>query len=278
MARVYMAYGEYEKAKPLVEQALALAKKTSISDYEMAMCLIDTACLYKNQNKLENAEKLCKQGLELQQKLLYENHPYIAYTLGILSSIHREQGELYEAESALEKAAIIMRDHHAEDDYAMVSLKMDIAKLLVVQGNLVEAESHYSHVLSVINEQNPNHFYKASVLENMAELYLMQGKYDKAELQIDQVLSMKEKIYGSKHYFLVPALFIKACIEREKRNYATSEKFIHRALATVETSGNITRIVEVQQLAEEIRADKFMENKLFAKAVTREGIATALIK
>ena len=91
MARVYMAYGEYGKAQPLLEQALASAKKINIPDYESAMCLIDIACLYNKQNKLTDAEESCEQGLELQQKFLYEKHPHIAYTLRILSSIYMKQ-------------------------------------------------------------------------------------------------------------------------------------------------------------------------------------------
>ena len=34
-----------------------------------------------NQNKLPDAEDLCKQGLKLQEKSLYKSHPYVAYTL-----------------------------------------------------------------------------------------------------------------------------------------------------------------------------------------------------
>jgi len=267
MARVYMAYGEYEKAQPLVEQALTLARKTNIPDYELAMCLIDTACLYKKQNKLTSAEKMCEQGLELQQKLLCKNHPYTAYTLRILSSIYREQNKLYQARSVLEKATTIMRSYHTEDDYAMVSLEIDTAKLLVVQGRLKEAESHYSHILATINKYSPDHFYKASILEDMAELYLQQGKYTEAEPLIDQALSMKEKVYGSEHHLLVAALFIKAGVEREKGNYAESENFIQRALAIAEKSENITKIVESQQHAKEIRFGKAVTDKAVAKAV-----------
>lgn len=267
MARIYMAYGEYEKAQPLMEQALASARKTNTADYELAMCLIDTACLYNKQNKLTYAEELCKQGLELQQKFLYEKHPHIAYTLRILSSINMEQGKLDEAKSALDEATSIMSSSHSEDDYGMISLEIDKAKLLVAQGNLGKAESLYSHALSVIDRQSPNHFYKAGVLEDMAELYLLQKKYAEAESRINQVLSIKEEIYGFNHPFLVSALFIKAYIEREKGNYTASEEFIQRALATVKTTENITQIVEVQRRAEEIRDHKVIANRLIAKAV-----------
>ena len=101
-ARVYMAYGEYAKAQPLAEKALTLARRKGASDFELAMCLIDLATLYKNQNKLVDAEKMCELGLKLQKKVLYENHPYLAYTLSTLSSIYCEQGKYDQAGSALQ--------------------------------------------------------------------------------------------------------------------------------------------------------------------------------
>jgi len=267
MARIYMAFGEYEKAQPLVEQALTLANQKNDPDYECAMCLIDTACLYENQNKLASAEKMCEQGLRLQQEFLYENHQYIACTLRILSSIYRRQGKLRQAEDALEKAAAILRVDHTEDDYAMVSLEADIAKLLVAQGKLDEAENRYCHVLAVINKYDPDNFSKAGVLEDLAELYLTREKYDQADPLINQVLAMKEKIYGPKHHLLIQTLFTKAGIEREKGNFAQSEECIHKALATAEKTNNLTRIVQSQRRAQEIRSDKISTDKLLAKAV-----------
>ena len=97
MARVYMAYGEYTKAQPLAEQALTLAKRKDTSNSELAMCLIDLATLYNYQGKLAEAEKMCKLGMQLQEKVLYENHPYVAYTLRTLSSIYQGQGRYKEA-------------------------------------------------------------------------------------------------------------------------------------------------------------------------------------
>ena len=43
MARVYMAYGDYAKAQPLVERALTLARTTNASDSELSLCLLDMA-------------------------------------------------------------------------------------------------------------------------------------------------------------------------------------------------------------------------------------------
>jgi hypothetical protein len=70
-----MACGDYEKAQPLAERALRLAKAKTGSDSEICSCTLDLAYLYGNQGRLTDAEAMCKQGLDLQKKLYYEDHP-----------------------------------------------------------------------------------------------------------------------------------------------------------------------------------------------------------
>jgi len=111
-----MAYGEYIKAQPLAEQALTCAKRRGESDSELSMCLIDLGTLYKSQNKLLEAEKLCEQGLKLQEKVLYKSHPYVAYTLRTLASIYLEQGNYIKAENTMDKAMDIMLESHTKND------------------------------------------------------------------------------------------------------------------------------------------------------------------
>ncbi len=116
MARVYMAYGDYAKAQTFAEQALALARTKNASDSELCLCVIDLAYVYDNQGRLSEAERMCKLGLKLQQKVYYKKHPYIAYTLRILSSIYQGQGRYRDARLALERAMAIMLDSHSADD------------------------------------------------------------------------------------------------------------------------------------------------------------------
>ncbi len=54
MARVYMAYGQYQKAQPLAEQALSQAKKDNIDGRELSACLFDLAYIYNKQNKFNH--------------------------------------------------------------------------------------------------------------------------------------------------------------------------------------------------------------------------------
>lgn len=257
MARVYMAYGEYAKAQPLAEKALTLAKRNEVSDSELAMCLIDLATLYKNQNKLVDAEKMCELGLQLQKKVLYKNHPYLAYTLSILSSIYCERDNYYQARSALDNAMAIMLDSHSADDKVMAPFFVDIAKLCVAQGTLEKAESYYQKAMDLINDSyGPEHLYTANVLADIAKLYTLQERYAEAEKLINRAITVQEKVYGSDHYLIAPSWLTKAKICQVKGEYAQAEKLINRALVAIEKSGNAAAFAKLQQDAKEIRISK----------------------
>lgn len=240
MARVYMAFGEYAKAQPLAEKALITAKIRGESDSELALCLIDLATLYKYQNKLADAEKVCELGLKLQEKTLYENHPYVAYTLRISGSIYLGQGKYRQARSAMDKAMAIMLESHTENDKALAPFWVDIACILVAQGDFKEAESYYNKAMALINSSyGPDHLYTANVLGGVAKLYMLQGRYDEAEELIDRTIATQERIYGRDHHLVAPSWLTKAKVCRAKGDYVRSEKLIEKARASeVRKAGN----------------------------------------
>ncbi len=268
MARVYMAYGEYTKAQPLAERALTLAQKNCESDSELAMCLIDLATLYKNQNKLLDAEKMCKLGLKLQKKALYEKHPYVAYTFRTLGSIYQEQGKYDKAGTALDQAMAIMLDSHTENDKALLPFWVDIAGLLVAKRDFKEAESYYQRVMTLINSSyGPDHLYTANVLGSVARLYTLQGRYDEAEELIDRTIAKQEKIYGPDNHLIAPSWLTKARVCQAKGNYVRSEKLIEKALSAVRKTGNLAIYAKLERRVEEIRASSQTTSGPVAKAV-----------
>jgi len=240
MARVYMAFGEYEKAQPLAENALILAKKRRESESELALCFIDLATLYKYQNKLADAEKMCEMGLKLQKENLYENHPYVAYTLRISGSIYKEQGKYRQARAALDKAMVIMHESHKDNDKALAPFWVDFASLLVAKGDLEQAEGYYQKAITLINSSyGPDHLYTANVLGGVAKLYALQGRYDEAEKLIDHTIATQERIYGPDNHLIAESWLTKAKVCRAKGDYVRSEKLIEKAqLSEVRKAGH----------------------------------------
>jgi len=275
MARVYMAYGEYTKAQPLAEQALIFAKERGEPDFELAMCLIDLATLYKSQGKLLEAEDFCEQGLKLQEKVLYKSHPYVAYTLRTLASIYLDLGDYDKASSAMDKAMAIMLESHTENDKSLAPFWVDIASILVAKGDYQKAESYYDKAMKLINASyGPDHLYTANVLSSVAKLYTLQGKQDEAEKIIDRTIAKQEKIYGQGHHLVAPSWLIKAMICRAKGNNTDSEELFKKALDSVRKSGNMALFTKLEKNVEEIRTNNQSTSRSVAKVVNKNSKAT----
>ncbi len=277
MARVYMASGSYDKAQPLLESALDLAKTSDAPDSDVCACMLDLAYLYKNQGKLGEAETICLSGLELQEKVYSPRHPYVAYTLRILGEIYRGQGRYREAADSLEQAMAIMRGVSSEDDPDMAPLKVDMARLLVAKGDFAQAESYFNKAISVIEgSYGPTHHYTTRVLTSMAALRVLQGRYVQAEALISRALPVQEKIYGSNPHFLVPAWLVMSQVYKAKGDLANAKILLAKSLSAAEKrpvsghlvevldtlvqlhseTGNLKEVVKLQQRVRKLRASK----------------------
>lgn len=257
MARVYMAYGDYAKARPLAEQAFVSANSGNVPDSELSMCMIDLAYLYTNQNRLDEAEQLCSTGLSLQEKIYTKDHPYVAYTLRILSEIYRNQERFEQAWITIDKAMTIMLACHPADEPVIAPFKINMAELAAAEGDFDSAENYYLQALNLIGDSyGIDHLYTANVLGGLAELYTTQGRFAEAEPLINHARAVQEIVYGSEHYLVAPAWLTTAKICQAKGNYMEAERLLHKAAAAVEKTGDITASAKLQQRIEQIRGQK----------------------
>lgn len=268
VARVYMAYGQYDKAEPLAKQALAVAEKNNLSDDQRCLCLIDLAYIYGNTGRFELAEQNCLAGLELLENVYGQDHPYAAYTLRILASVYRQQGKFEQAQVLLEQGMDIMRKTIGlADPRAVAPFQIDLANLFIQQARYNEAESYFAKALPAVSDTfGPEHLYTANLLGNIAKLYVLQGRFSQAEMLITQAVSVQEKVYGTSNYLVAPSWLTMANVCWAKGDTAQAEKLIQKALAAVEKTGNVTEMVLLQRQVSQIRSTKPSAYGLIAKA------------
>jgi tetratricopeptide (TPR) repeat protein len=273
MARVYMASGGYEKAQPFLVKALNMAKETNASDSEISACMLDLAYLYKNQGRLAEAETTCLSGLELQEKAYSRGHPYVAYTLRILSEIYLKQARYSEAVDTLERALTIVRGYSLEDDQELAPFKVDMARLLAAQGDYTKAEAYFAEaMISIENNYGPDHLYTTKVLCSLAELYVLQQRYVEAEELISRVLPIQERIYGQDHHFLVPVWLVRSSIYEAEGDFVNAKALLDKSLDSLENiigSGHtvecdvLSRLGEVYILSKEYtKAEQVLQKAL----------------
>lgn len=150
--------------------------------------------------KTKQAESLFLEALEIQKKILGDQHPDYATILNNLAALYKSQGTFDKAEPLLVEALRIIKkvlgEHHT--DYALIL--NNLALFYVSQGSYENAESLHLEAMSIrkknLGEQHPVY---ASSLNNLASLYKSQGEYDNAESLYFEALAIYKKTLGEQH-------------------------------------------------------------------------------
>jgi tetratricopeptide (TPR) repeat protein len=255
MARLYMAYGNYDKAQAAAQLALAQAEAGHIEGEELAMCLIDLGTVYGYQDMLEESESMLSKGVQIQKKAV-GNHPYVAYTLQMLSDVYRREGQYSRAQDTLNKALSIMETCHNQQDREMLSFLASRAKLLTAQGQVAEADALYAQILDrTLSSYGPAHLQTATVLSGYAEVELLEGKIDSACQRIDQALQIQEMHFGPGHHMLIPAWLTRARISRAAGHAAEAETWLNKAIEVTQSQNNIVTLARIHEKVNAIRTD-----------------------
>ncbi|HEY9869996.1 MAG TPA: tetratricopeptide repeat protein, partial [Candidatus Obscuribacterales bacterium] len=218
LASVYRAQGKFEEAAPLYEEALDMAagalgpghpelarfqipqhpdQGSSFTQPSLAVSLNNLADLYRAQGKLDQAERLYKQALEVAEKKGEPGHPDVIVCLNNLADLYAAQGKPDEAEPLYERAmALTLQatpgqggEKNGLDAGGLGRRNPDLALSLNsladfkrAQGKLDEAERLYKQALETDEEAlGPNHPALAVTLNNLADLYAAQGRRKEAE-------------------------------------------------------------------------------------------------
>jgi tetratricopeptide (TPR) repeat protein len=253
VARLYMAYGNYDKAQAVAQTALAGAEKDNIGGEELALCLIDLGTVYSYQDMLEESANLLSKGVQLQKKAVGK-HPYVAYTLQMLCDVYRRQGQFDRAQETLNDALSIMAGFHNQQDREMLSFTASQAKLMTAQGQIAQADALYAQILdSTLLSYGPAHLQTAAILAGYAEVELLEGKTDSARQRIDRALQIQEIQFGRDHQMLIPTWLTKARICRAAGNTTEADTWLNKAIAVTQSQNNVVALARIYEKANAIR-------------------------
>jgi serine/threonine-protein kinase len=264
MARIFMTYGDYEKACGLAEKAYHTAVNIKAENGELALCMIDLGTVYSNLERFSEASQMLQEGVHLQKKALFDNHPYVAHTYRLLSDVQRRDGQLDTAEQTLAQAVNIMLTHCNLESNEMSPFILESAKLYSAKGEFVKAEENYQIALDMIEQSyGKQHLLTANVLESMAQCCLTQQKFERADTYISSAMAIQGKLFGRYNPVLVDSWLTKAKICRANGQTDRSEYYLDKAIASVEKSRNAITLARVYEQVNRIRNEK-----LYAAAVS----------
>ena len=291
---LYRIQGRYTEAEPLYKEALAIRQKQLPNNpSDIAYSLNNLGVLYRLQGSLSEAEPLFQQALAIRKKS--GNALNIAVSLNNLAELYYDQGRLLEAEPLFQQALAIFQQSPKNHPNTAISLSnlafinQSQALLALSQKEYIEAkkkffkaEDRFQQALAIRQELG-NALDIAFSLNNLAGLYLIQGKLDKAEPLFQQALAIfREQSKQDNNLYIANSLNNLAATYESQGKLDEAESLYKQALAIFqqqlgnnhpnvavsfnnlaalsESQGNINRAIELQTSGIEIQEYNLSEN------------------
>jgi len=237
----YEHLGKYDQADSLLN--LALEKRRAIygpDSAESAESLVALGILRKDQGRLEDAERLVTEGLEISKRHLAPVHPALAKASGTLGRVMVARGEYVQAIPLLEAT---LRQQSAQGrptaDYA--GTLGDLANCQFYLGHYAESEFLNRRGLEMdrhlFGDRHPN---VAEDYLNLAAVQFEWGHFSEAESYDRQALDIIQSYYGKEHPETSAVLTIlgRALVAEGKIDEAS--RVLHQALALQERANGKT--------------------------------------
>ncbi|MDY6901432.1 MAG: tetratricopeptide repeat protein [Cyanobacteriota bacterium] len=193
--------GEYDTVDILTQRRHA---NMEISNFEetpaVAKRLNKIGCLLYQQGKYAFSEQLLQQALQINCKILSEQHPQTAESFHNLGLIHKSQKRYHTAEIYF-KQALQIRSQLLGEQHPMTANSINsLAALYCCMGKYQEAEPLLKQALEICQQNfGEMHPHTATTLNNLAQMYLCQELNAKAEPIFQQALDICQQVLGEEH-------------------------------------------------------------------------------
>ncbi len=200
LGRIYERRGDYEQALPLLDQAVALGRRTLGPSRELAQSLNDLGVARRQMAELDTARAVLEQALAMRREILGEEHPDVAVSHSELGRILFDQGRLDEAEAHYRAALAIRRKVLGPADHETATSMSDLGLLLRQKGDRAGAETLFRETLAVTRTSSgPQHPDVATALSNLALTVNERGDHAAAEAMFREALAIGQASLGREH-------------------------------------------------------------------------------
>jgi eukaryotic-like serine/threonine-protein kinase len=233
LGRVYQRLGAYDRAQPLLEEALAVWRRLGGPDHErVAQSLNDLGVLLGERGEYAAAEPYLQQALEMRRRLLGEEHEQVAVTLVELGRVYTDQGLQERAEPLFREALAVRRGVFGDEHRETATSKSDLGQLLRRKGDLAGAERLLRETLAttrnLLGEEHPDF---GTSLANVALVLSDRGDHAGAEAMLRQALAVNRDALGPSHPDIAAKLNSIADPLREQGKREEAAQAVEEALA-----------------------------------------------
>jgi tetratricopeptide (TPR) repeat protein len=202
-----------------------------LNDEDLNWIFTGLGWFYEGQGFYQQAEPWLQHCVEVTERRLGLNHPYVATSRSNLALLYKSQGRYSEAEPLFLQALEIDRCTLAADHPQLATHLNNLALLYESQGRYSEAEPLYLQALEIDRRTlAADHPEIATYLSNLAHLYYLQGRYSEAEPLLLQALEIDRRTLAADHPQLATHLNNLAFLYESQGRHSEAEPLYLQAL------------------------------------------------
>ena len=211
--------GRLGEAKDLFRQSLGILEKADARQSDISYVLDDLATVYQREQQWALAKESYERALEVDRRVLGDDHPQLAIYLSNLATVVQNMGDLQQAESlyrqAIDRNMRAYGDRHPETAAA----KGNYGLLLQREGRLFEAEPLLRDALATkLSLYGADHYNVGYSRVSLALLLHDKGDLAGSESEFRQALAVYDKSLPPNHQYRASLLmhFARLLVDRGK--------------------------------------------------------------
>lgn len=207
LGRLRHQQGSFMEAKALYVRSLDILESTQAPPTEISALLDDLAQVYAREQQWALAKQTYERALEVDRRVLGDDHPRVAMHLQNLAFVMQNLGDLKKAES-LYRDAIRRKEHaYGSGDVQTAAAKGNYGSLLEREGRFSEAEPLLRSALSLtLAQYGPNHRFVGYAHVSLGMLLNDEGDLSTAESEFRQGLAIYDASLPLNHQWRAAAL------------------------------------------------------------------------
>ena len=199
IGRVFVRLGLHDKAKPLLERALAVERVTGGTGDLLAETLMELGVLVKERGDYAAAESLLKEAVAL-RRARHEPGNEIAYALVELGRVYMDWGDLDTAEGLFRESLAMRRTALGEEHRNTAVSHGDLGTVLMRKDDFRAAEPHLREALAINRKVLGDHANTAGAMSNLAQALTNKGDFAEAEALYRESIAMFRRHVGDRHW------------------------------------------------------------------------------
>ncbi len=227
LGNTYVNLGEYDKAKPFLDKALAINIKIyGDESKETAYSLHDLGLYFDWVGDYKKADSIYSRSIKILRKVLEQPTKQFSNVLNDQALIKMYYGKNDAAKKLFNEALDVALQSHGEKDKNTAVIMNNLALNYTDAGDLDKAEKYYKKSLAInielLGENRPE---VGTIYNNLAYLYSRKKDYKLAEEYLEKSYKLKLNLKGKDHPDVGLALNNLGVINIRMGNYDKAEKY-----------------------------------------------------